>query len=148
VAWSPLGSGVLTGKYSTADLASAEALPATPGGSRRSVALINGALTPRSLQIAGDVATIAADLSHSPAQVALAWLLQRPGAGALPIIGARTLAQFEHNLDALQLVLPAEALAHLDAISAVAPSFPHDFLRMPLPRMLMSGGTQLRPRGR
>lgn len=148
VAWSPLGSGVLTGKYSTADLASAEALPATPGGSRRSVALINGALTPRSLQIAGDVATIAADLSHSPAQVALAWLLQRPGAGALPIIGARTLTQFEHNLDALQLVLPAEALAHLDAISAVAPSFPHDFLRMPLPRMLMSGGTQLRPRGR
>lgn len=66
VAWSPLGSGVLTGKYSTADLASADTLQATPGGSRRSVALINGALTPRSLQIADEVRKIATDLSHSP----------------------------------------------------------------------------------
>ena len=148
VAWSPLGSGVLTGKYSTADLASADALQATPGGSRRSVALINGALTSRSLQIADEVQKIAADLSHFPAQVALAWLLRRPGADALPIIGARTLEQFEHNLIALDLELPTEALTRLDAISAVAPAFPHDFLQMPLPRMLMSGGTRLRPRAR
>ncbi|TIE15993.1 aldo/keto reductase [Stenotrophomonas maltophilia] len=148
VAWSPLGSGVLTGKYSTADLASADALQATPGGSRRSVALINGALTSRSLQIADEVQKIAADLSHSPAQVALAWLLRRPGADALPIIGARTLEQFEHNLIALDLELPTEALTRLDAISAVAPAFPHDFLQMPLPRMLLSGGTRLRPRAR
>lgn len=146
VAWSPLGSGVLTGKYSAADLTKAEPPEATPGGSRRNVALINGALTPRSLNIAGEVAAVAAELSHSAAQVALAWLLQRPAAGAMPIVGARTLDQFEHNLAALDLALPAEALARLDAISAVAPAFPHDFLQMPLPRMLMSGGTRLQPR--
>ncbi|MDH6331918.1 aryl-alcohol dehydrogenase-like predicted oxidoreductase [Stenotrophomonas sp. 1278] len=146
VAWSPLGSGVLTGKYSAADLTTAEPPEATPGGSRRNVALINGALTPRSLNIAGEVAAVAAELSHSAAQVALAWLLQRPAAGAMPIVGARTLDQFEHNLTALDLALPAEALARLDAISAVAPAFPHDFLQMPLPRMLMSGGTRLQPR--
>jgi aryl-alcohol dehydrogenase-like predicted oxidoreductase len=98
------------------------------------------------LNIAGEVAAVAAELSHSAAQVALAWLLQRPAAGAMPIVGARTLDQFEHNLAALDLALPAEALARLDAISAVAPAFPHDFLQMPLPRMLMSGGTRLQPR--
>ncbi|UKE65392.1 hypothetical protein [Xanthomonas graminis] len=46
-------------------------------------------LTERALDIADTVKQVAADIGHSPAQVALTWLLQRPGGGAIPIVDAR-----------------------------------------------------------
>ena len=54
-------------------------------------------------------------LGHSPADVALAWLAKRPGVTA-PIVGPRTLAQFEANLAALEIALSDETLAELDRI--------------------------------
>lgn len=141
LAWSPLGSGVLTGKYAAADLAA----PVQDGaaGSRRGVAQVNGALTARSLEIAAVVRQVAAQAGASPAQVALAWLLQRPGKRPIPILGARTLAQFEENLVALELTLTPSQLDMLDTASQVPAPFPHSFLRMPLPRQLISGGTRI-----
>ena len=141
LAWSPLGSGVLTGKYSAADLQPETQQGAA--GSRRAVAQVNGALTARSLQIAETVREVAAQAGTSPAQVALAWLLQRPGKRPIPIVGARTLAQFEQNLAALDLTLSASQLQALDAASDVPAPFPHSFLRMPLPQQLISGGTRI-----
>ncbi|WP_399506709.1 aldo/keto reductase [Xanthomonas translucens] len=83
--------------------------------------------------------------SSAVAQVALAWLLQRPGGGAIPIVVARNLAQLDDNLGALELQLDAAQLQRLDAVSAVAHPFPYAFVRLPMPRQLVPGGTQLRP---
>lgn len=141
LAWSPLGSGVLTGKYGRADLQADAQQGAV--GTRKGVAQVNGALTERSLDIAERVVEVAAQLGATPAQVALAWLLQRPGKRPIPIIGARTLEQFEDNLVALDLQLQPAQLNALDSISETAAPFPHNFLRMPLPQQLISGGTRI-----
>jgi NDP-hexose 2,3-enoyl reductase len=58
---------------------------------------------------------LCARLGHAPADVALAWLASRPGVTA-PIVGPRTLEQFETNLAALELTLDADTLAELDRI--------------------------------
>ncbi|MFG3025985.1 aldo/keto reductase [Streptomyces sp. NPDC048254] len=56
-----------------------------------------------------------ADLGQDPSRVALAWLLHQPGVTA-PIIGPRTLAQFEQSLSATRLKLTDEQLTELDAL--------------------------------
>jgi aryl-alcohol dehydrogenase-like predicted oxidoreductase len=58
---------------------------------------------------------LCAELGHRPADVALAWLLTRPGVTA-PIIGPRTVEQLDQNLAALDLELDDDTLAALDAI--------------------------------
>lgn len=156
-AWSPLGMGVLTGKYRKGAKAASganagtssdrEANAAGDFSTRKQTLEAHEMLNERNLIIADAVCTVADALGHTPAQVALAWLLQRPGHGAIPIVGARTLAQFEDNLGALDIQLPAEHLAQLDAASAVELGFPHDFIRMPLPRNNVFGGTRVRVAG-
>ena len=60
----------------------------------------------------------------SGAQVALAWLLQRPAVASV-IIGGRTTAQFEDNLKAVDLRLEAEEVARLDKVSLPPLIYPH-----------------------
>ncbi|ROU04882.1 aldo/keto reductase [Lysobacter enzymogenes] len=139
-AWSPLASGVLTGKYSRADLD-----PATAQG-RRAVAIGNGALTERALDIAQVVVEIARELERPAAQVALAWTLQRPGA-IVPVIGARTQAQLLENLGALEVELAPAQIERLECASAIALGFPHDFLALPGIVAAMFGGAQVRRDG-
>jgi aryl-alcohol dehydrogenase-like predicted oxidoreductase len=141
--WSPLASGVLTGKYRAADL-HREASP-DPGGSRHDVALNSGALTERGLRIAEVVREVAAELGVTPAQVALAWTLVNPAVSS-PILGVRTLAQLEDNLGALDVRFEDKQLARLDEVSAVALGFPHDFLALPMTRTVMTGGATVLPR--
>src|SRR3954471_2514623 len=74
IPWSPLASGVLSGKYSKKDL-DAGAGVASAGGTRKNVAAAQDALNPRGLDIADVVKAIAQELGKSPAQVALAWTL-------------------------------------------------------------------------
>jgi aryl-alcohol dehydrogenase-like predicted oxidoreductase len=144
VAWSPLGSGVLTGKYTHADLD--PPAEARPTGTRREVAIANGALNARALAIAEAVGDVARQTGHSAAQVAIAWLLQRPGAGAIPIVGARTLAQLEDNLGALEITLTPDQSARLETAGAVEAPFPHAFLRSPLVQRNIFGSTRVQPR--
>ena len=146
-AWSPLGMGVLAGKYDRASLKAGDRDATGVTGTRQQVALSHDMLSDRNLHIADTVRTMAGSMGRSSAQVALAWLLQRPGHGAIPIVGARTLAQFEDNLGALDVHLDAGQLQQLDAASAVALGFPHDFMRLPLPRNNLFGGTQVRVPG-
>lgn len=145
IPWSPLASGVLAGKYSRADLddsgGSAEA-----SGTRRNVALGNGALTERGLDIAEVVKAVAGEIGHTPSQVALAWTLTNP-AVASPLIGARTLAQLEDNLGALEVTFSDEQRGRLEAASAIELGFPHDFLNRPLTRNVMLGGLKIPTRG-
>lgn len=141
VPWSPLGMGVLTGKYSRADLTPT---PRSEGG-RRDMVVGMGAVTERTLAIADAVSAVAKKLERTPAQVAVAWTLCSDAVAA-PIVGARTLAQLEDNLGALDVVIPAELRVELEAASAVELGFPHDFLASPAVRQIMTGGAHIEAR--
>ena len=125
--WSPLGGGVLSGKYASADLEkdSSDASPKLV--SRKAINVMTGRLNERSLEIAGVVGEVAKELGRSSAQVALAWTLIDPVI-ASPIIGARTLAQLEDNLGALDVEFSRDQVERLDAVSAISMGFPHDML--------------------
>lgn len=142
--WSPLGSGVLTGKYTKDDLVIGEGA-ASAAGTRKNVAAANGALTERGLAIADVVKGVASELGKSPSQVALAWTLLNPTVTA-PIIGARTLKQFEDNLGALDVVLEGSLRERLDRASAVSLGFPYDFLAKPMTQNVIFGGAKIAPR--
>jgi len=122
-AWSPLGGGLLTGRYGS-DRREAQAgtrFSSAPQSAQRS-------LTERNLEIADAVNALAAERGASASQVAIAWVRSQQGLGVvIPIIGARSLAQAEENLGALELQLSGEELARLDAVSRIELGFPHDF---------------------
>jgi aryl-alcohol dehydrogenase-like predicted oxidoreductase len=100
-----LASGFLTGKYrSEADLGQ------SPRGAR-----VRGMLNPRGLRILAALDQVATDLAATPAQVALAWLMQRVTA---PIASATSVAQLAELIKAARLALPTETMQRLDAASA------------------------------
>ena len=143
--WSPLGGGLLTGKYSRADLS--EENSADVSRTRQGVIASSGHLNERSLAVADIVAEIANEGGATPSQVALAWTLTNPAVVA-PIIGARTLAQAEDNLGALAVKLTPDQRNRLDAASAPAPTFPDRFMSRPMVQQLMFGGTNVARHGR
>lgn len=126
-AWGALGGGVLTGKY-------------TRGGTPDAKRDTSARRSERNLAIARTVDAVADKLGTSSTRVAIAWLRQQPGT-VIPIVGARTVAQLDDALGAVTLTLPAEALAELDAVSAVELGFPHQFLQQSYVRKLVGGDT-------
>jgi aryl-alcohol dehydrogenase-like predicted oxidoreductase len=121
-AWSPLGSGVLTGKYQAADTTSAAEARLNNPSVRG-----DGLLTERNFAIARVVGEVAAELDASSAQVALAWLRSRPGV-VLPILGARRRLQLIDNLGVLGIDLDRDQRARLERASAIDLGFPHEFI--------------------
>ncbi|HVT52275.1 MAG TPA: aldo/keto reductase [Dongiaceae bacterium] len=144
IPWSPLASGVLTGKYSRADLDAGSGV-ASAAGSRKNVAAAQDALNARGLDIADVVKAVAQELGKSPAQIALAWTLLNPAVTA-PIIGARTLKQLEDNLGALDVAFTDDQRRRLDEISAIELGFPHAMLARPMTRAVMFGDLKIAPR--
>ncbi|MBB3472676.1 aldo/keto reductase [Sphingomonas sp. BK345] len=134
--WSPLGGGILTGKYTRADLSDEN--DADVAATRKGVIASTGHLNERSLAIAEVVGAVAAEAGASRSQVALAWTLRHPAVTA-PVMGARTLAQAEDNLGALAVVLDDDQLARLDAASRPAPIFPERFIGRPMAQQLIFG---------
>ncbi|MET8720262.1 aldo/keto reductase [Streptomyces misionensis] len=143
IPYSPLAGGVLTGKYGRADLTSADA--SSGAGTRKSLNLALGTLTERSLAVADAVKEVAAELGRTPGQVALAWTLRNPGVTA-PVIGARTPAQLEDNLGALEVDLTDSQLARLDEAGAVGLGYPHDMLAGAHIREVTTGGLKIESR--
>ncbi|GAA0996415.1 aldo/keto reductase [Acrocarpospora macrocephala] len=119
--WSPLGGGVLTGRYRRGAAPEADTrmgrLKASPLPMARAWA--DGLLNEPNLDIADQVVKTAAELDTTPVAVALAWVRQRPGVTSV-IIGPRTLDQLHGNLTGLAIDLPPEATNHLDEISRSA----------------------------
>jgi len=110
LAWSPLGRGVLTGKYRTG-------IPAgSRGGDEHLAEFVRPYFTERARAIVESVATAADGLGVSPLAVALCWVRDRPGVTA-PIVGARTANQLEAVLEAEPLTLPHEIREALDDVS-------------------------------
>src|SRR5262245_26344491 len=128
--WSPLGQGVLSGKYNQ---------PGAAEGARLHQEGTMPYLTDRNLKIAGEVAAVAKEVERSPSQVALRWLLQRP-VPCIPIIGGRKRSQIEDNLRCVDFTLNDAHLKRLDEASRIELGFPHDFLRGPTVRDFAFGG--------
>jgi aryl-alcohol dehydrogenase-like predicted oxidoreductase len=85
-------------------------------------------VTDRSIRIAQAASEVAKETGRTPSQVALAWVRQQPFGVIVPILGAKTLAQFADNLGCLDFALTPDQLSKLDAASRVELGFPHDFL--------------------
>lgn len=110
-AWSPVGGGVLTGKYrrNGSALTGSGRLgnPDTPGLE----------ITDDGWKAVEALETVAAGLGRSMAQVAINWAATQPAVASV-IVGASSLAQLENNLAALQFEIPADARRLLDEASA------------------------------
>ena len=141
IPWSPLASGVLTGKYTQADLEHGEARP-RPRDPGRTSRRPTASLTERGLAIGEVVKEVATGIGATPSQVALAWTMRDPAVTS-PIIGARTLAQLEDNLGALDVSFTDSDLADLEKVSAIELGFPHDFLARPMTSNVMFGDVQI-----
>ncbi len=131
-AWSPLAGGVLTGKY-VEGKAAADA--------RMNSEMMKGfdRDDERARRVVSEVQAVARDVGRSPAQVALAWLRQRP-VPIIPIVGARRLEQFRDNLACLELQLNTSQVERLDTASQIELGFPHDFYGSDLVKGLVYGG--------
>jgi aryl-alcohol dehydrogenase-like predicted oxidoreductase len=122
--WSPLGSGLLSGKYR----------PSEDGGSGAGrLETMKGStipafqkFTPRNWRIVAELEAVAKQMNRGMAQVALNWVANRPGVASV-ILGATKLPQLEDNLAALSFAIPPELQARLDAASAPEPLFPYTF---------------------
>ena len=129
--WSPLASGALSGKYTRKNAGTAQ--------SNRN-AFMSGYLGEKTYAIVDEMERIAKELDTTVARVALAWVQARPAVSST-ILGARTIAQLEDNLKALDVKLTPEHTAALDALTKPSLSFPADL--MPLVRSLHAGGTTI-----
>ena len=119
--WSPLGQGTLTGKFLD-DSAEQDARLSQQGGR------MGGKYTSDAATAAARATVkVAKAKGVSPSQVALAWLLHRPGVTS-PIVGARKVSHLEDNLGAVAIDLSADELKALGDASKVDLGFPHEFL--------------------
>jgi aryl-alcohol dehydrogenase-like predicted oxidoreductase len=111
--WSPLASGLLTGKYRAG-------VPDGSRGAMDNMAFLREGLTDAAKNAAVEkLAPLAAEVGGSLAQLALAWVAKNPRVSTV-ITGASRLEQLTHNLGALELLdkLTPEVMARIDAIAA------------------------------
>lgn len=120
--YSPLGGGVLTGKYNVDDdlPAGARFTDYLTSGGERQQRMAKRFVNPRSLETARRLSEIAKDLSIPVATLSVAWSKQHDFV-ASTIIGVSTYEQLEENLQAIDLELDEETLARIDAIDAEIP---------------------------
>ncbi|WP_375417601.1 aldo/keto reductase [uncultured Hymenobacter sp.] len=114
MAYSPLGAGVLSGKYRRGETGRATAftgVPPTP--------------SPQTNAVLDILLAVADELTATPSQVATAWVKAQ---GVIPIIGPRTRAQLDDYLLAAALRLSADQLQRLTDASAVPAGYPHELL--------------------
>jgi aryl-alcohol dehydrogenase-like predicted oxidoreductase len=135
--WSPLGSGFLTGKYRGA----------AQSNETRRLDLVAGTPfdrfnTERNRAIVEVLVKVAEELGRPPAEVALNWVVGRPGVTST-ILGASKPDQLASNMAALDFEIPAELRQRLDEASAIEPGNPYRFFQ-PVMQGMMRGGTEVR----
>ncbi len=125
--WSPLGGGWLTGKYSRDTRPTGETrLGEDPN---RGVEAYDARNTDRTWSILTLMERIAVRRGITLAQVALAWVRQRPGVASV-ILGARTVGQLDDNLASADVTLSTEEMTGLTALSAPGlPPYPYGVVR-------------------
>ncbi|GAB3878633.1 aldo/keto reductase [Kibdelosporangium lantanae] len=125
--WSPLKGGWLSGKYSSANTTSVDTTRGRAPGQAE-------------LVVIDALNTVADEIGVTSAQVALAWLRERPGVVST-VIGARRFDQFETNIGALDVTLTPEQRATLDEVSTPRLNFPADNNRQLAPSLQFAGAT-------
>ena len=152
--WSPLAYGLLTGKY---DRATVEASAPRTGGLPRDAAAagaqrpdedkrLDGAnpfgdslFTERNWRIVDELRRVSAEAGESPARVALAWVIGRPGVTST-LMGVSRAEQVADNIAALDVVLSPEHRARLDAVSAPEPRMLYGLFTPEVRRQVVFGG--------
>lgn len=122
--WSPLAAGLLTGKY----VRGAPAPEGTRFATPRWQLNYGRSDNERAWRIVDSVKRVAARHDVTPSQIALAWLLERRAVSSV-IFGARTVAQLEDNVKAVDVKLTDEDRRELDAASSFELGYPYDFIQ-------------------
>jgi aryl-alcohol dehydrogenase-like predicted oxidoreductase len=122
-AWSPLGMGVLAGKYNK-DNNNKEPKRFDPNHP-----MVSTFVNERNISIAKEVQAIANEIEKTPSQVALNWIINQKKKGVIiPILGVRTQAQMIDNLGCLEFELDSEHMKRLNEKSKIELGFPYDFI--------------------
>lgn len=136
--WSPLASGLLSGKYKPSEGG------ATGEGRLETVKGISNPafqkFSDRNWQIVAELEQVAQKLDRSMAQVALNWTVNRPGIASV-IIGATKQSQLADNLKALDFEIPPELSYQLEQVSRPEPQFPYSFFGGDIQGMIHGGVT-------
>jgi aryl-alcohol dehydrogenase-like predicted oxidoreductase len=119
--WSPLAGGLLTGIYR-------EGRPLPDSGRLKIFPNLASRITPQTYRVIDLVCEEAEKLGVTPAALSLAWLMQKRGVVA-PLIGPETLTQLQEDLAALEVTLPPETVARIDAATEPSVGYPHNFGR-------------------
>ncbi len=128
--WSPLKSGVLSGKYTRENA----------GQPQNGRGFAESFLNDKAYAVIDELGAIAKSRDSTVARVALAWVGAQPGVDST-IIGARRLAQLEDNIKALDITLTKEELERLDALTKPAFGFPQNM--QPMFSAIHNGGTTI-----
>ena len=130
MAWGPLRSGFLSGKYSSS----------TTGAVDTARSQLVGAPREADYVVIDTLNEVAREAGVSSAAVALAWIRGRPGITST-LVGARRLEQLEANLDALSLTLTDAHRAALDEVSTPTLNFPSENNRTLARTLQFAGAT-------
>jgi aryl-alcohol dehydrogenase-like predicted oxidoreductase len=123
--YSPLAAGILTAKYRKGERGRAtDFKAAVPHADRDHEVLLDVLIA------------VAEELQTDPGSVAIAWVIAR---GVVPILGARTRAQLETNMQASSVRLSCEQIQRLDSVSAVPAGYPHEMLGSEGVRSMITG---------
>jgi aryl-alcohol dehydrogenase-like predicted oxidoreductase len=131
-AWSPLASGILTGKYHG---------HGSSEQGRMNNEMMKGFMPEqqRASRVVTAVKAVSDETGRGMAQVALAWLRYRP-VPVIPIIGARKLSQLQDNLASFDLSLSTEQVQALDEASQIDLGFPYNLYGREFVRAIAYGG--------
>ncbi|GAB3054519.1 aldo/keto reductase [Stenotrophomonas tumulicola] len=157
VAWSPLGAGLLTGKYGREKLAEAGPAGSLPNRSGEtnmggSDGRLNGdnpvggmLFTETNFRIVDVLREVAEEVGRPMAQVALAWVAKRPGVSSV-LIGASRAEQLLENVASIDIELTTDQQSRLDAVGH--PPLLNPYFIFGLPRERVFGGRSVEPWGR
>ena len=128
IPWSPLRGGWLSGKYH-------RGMDGPPSGSRVEKAeeegwseAWNAYNNEHTWAVIDELFAVAEEAGKTPAQVALNWVLNRPGITA-PIIGVRKMSHLEDNLGAAEFTLTDDQMARLNEVSAKRLPYPYEMMK-------------------
>ncbi|MCJ8517363.1 aryl-alcohol dehydrogenase-like predicted oxidoreductase [Pseudorhizobium tarimense] len=149
VPWSPLGGGLLTGKYGREKIAEASRGSAMPDsgaqvGEQGSDGRLNGdnpfggmLFTERNFDVVDVLKAVAAEIGRTPAEVALRWVVERPGVSSV-LIGASRDEQLSQNIASLDVELTAEQKQRLEEATSLPLPNPYFIFQLPI-EMLFGG---------
>ncbi|TPL51383.1 aldo/keto reductase [Mesorhizobium sp. B2-4-6] len=133
--WSPMASGLLSGKYRPTQAGNAGRLD----GFRNTTHPSFQKFSERNWAIVAELEKVAAELGRSMAQIALNWVATQPGVATV-ILGATKVAQLRDNLAALDFSIPVELRQRLDKVSRVRAPYPYSYFGPEIQVRVAGGG--------